>query len=71
MIYLGMIGSWQMLLALSVIGLLISPTIIALIDILKSKFTDNNKLIWVLVTLLGGFIGAILYFLIGRDQKVK
>ncbi len=66
-----MIGSWQMLLALSVIGLLILPTIIALIDILKSEFTDNNKLIWVLVTLLGGFIGVILYFLIGRDQKVK
>ena len=43
--------------------------IIALIDILRSKFHGNEKLIWVIVVLFLNVIGAILYFLIGRKQK--
>jgi hypothetical protein len=45
--------------------------IIALVDILKNEFTGNNKIIWVLVILLSWIIGAILYFFIGRNQKIK
>lgn len=46
--------------------------ILALIDILKSDFRgQNDKLIWALVVLLGSFVGAILYFLIGRNQKIS
>lgn len=65
-----MIGSWQIILILiAVLGII--PTIIALIDILKNKFEENNKIIWVLVVLFFNFIGAILYFTIGRKQKIK
>ncbi|MFI1770266.1 PLD nuclease N-terminal domain-containing protein [Thalassobellus citreus] len=53
----------------SLLGIL--PTIIALVDILKSEFTENNKIVWLLVVLFTNFFGAILYFLIGREQKIK
>lgn len=68
MIFLGFIGPWQIFLLLFVLVLLVTP-IIALIDILKSEFPGNNKLIWTVVVLLGSFIGAALYYFIGRRQK--
>ncbi|CAM1372219.1 conserved hypothetical protein [Tenacibaculum litoreum] len=70
MTYLGMIGVWQLILIL-IILLGILPTIIALVDILKSEFKGNNKIVWILVVLLANFFGAVLYFLIGREQKIK
>lgn len=48
----------------------IIPVVIALIDILKNEFEGNNKVIWVLVVLFLGIIGAILYYFMGRDQKI-
>ncbi len=53
-----MIGAWQfMLVAVVLLGI----TIVALVDILKSEFSGNNKIVWVLVVLLANFFGAILY----------
>jgi len=43
----------------------------ALVDILRSDFTGKNKIVWVLVVIFLPPIGTILYFLIGRKQKVK
>jgi len=72
MIALGFIGPFQMVLILGIVFLFgFIPTIIALIDILKSKFEGNNKIVWVLVVLFLNLIGAILYFAIGRNQKIK
>ncbi|WP_457617653.1 PLD nuclease N-terminal domain-containing protein [Lutibacter sp.] len=72
MTYLGIIGPFQMMLILGIVFLLgVIPTIIALIDILKSKFERNNKLVWVLVVLFFNLIGAILYFTIGKKQKTE
>jgi len=46
--------------------------ILALADIVKSDFRDQNaKLIWCLVVILLPVIGTILYYLIGRDQKIR
>lgn len=53
---------------LFLIIILIIP-VIALIDILRSEFTGNNKLIWVLVVIFFNIIGSILYLLMGRSQK--
>ena len=58
MIYLGMIGAWQLILILVVLFLGILPTIIALVDILKSEFKGNNKIVWILVVLFANFFGA-------------
>ncbi|WP_298285289.1 PLD nuclease N-terminal domain-containing protein [uncultured Lutibacter sp.] len=65
--FLGIIGSWQLILILCAFLI----PIIALIDILRSDFKGNEKLIWVLVVLFTSFIGTILYFLIGRNQRIK
>jgi uncharacterized BrkB/YihY/UPF0761 family membrane protein len=70
MTYLGMVGPWQIIIILTAF-LGIIPTIIALVDILKSKFNGNDKIVWVLVVLFLNLIGAILYFAIGRNQRVK
>ncbi|GAB1308254.1 hypothetical protein KH5_09370 [Urechidicola sp. KH5] len=65
---LGMIGPFQVLLILLVLVL----PIIALVDIVRSKFKgDNDKILWAVVVILAPFIGTILYFLIGRKQKVR
>ena len=66
-----MIGAWQLILILVVLFLGILPTIIALVDILKSEFKGNNKIVWILVVLFANFFGAVLYFLIGREQKIS
>lgn len=57
---------WQIIILVS-IGLFIY----SLVDILKSSFDNNNKLIWLLVVLLVPFLGSILYLFIGRKQKIK
>ncbi|WP_370391085.1 PLD nuclease N-terminal domain-containing protein [uncultured Winogradskyella sp.] len=66
-----MIGPWQIILILTTVFLGIIPTIIALIDIVKNEFSGNNKIVWLLVVLLGNFLGALLYFIIGRKQKLS
>ncbi len=42
----------------------------ALIDILRNEFTGSNKLVWLLAVVLVPLIGAVLYYFIGRDQKI-
>ncbi|WP_240729832.1 MULTISPECIES: PLD nuclease N-terminal domain-containing protein [Flavobacteriaceae] len=65
-----MIGPWQIILILiCLLGII--PTLIALIDILRNKFEGNNKLIWTLVVLFFNLLGAVLYFTIGKKQKIK
>ena len=67
---LGMPGGWEWLL---IFFILIIPGIFwfwALIDVLKSEFTNSaNKLIWVLVIILLPPLGAVLYLIIGRKQR--
>ncbi|WP_179314844.1 PLDc N-terminal domain-containing protein [Winogradskyella undariae] len=57
---------WQALVLLS-IGL----WIYCLIDILKNKFVQNDKLIWILVVIFIPFIGSLLYLFIGKNKKMK
>ncbi len=70
MIYLGILDIGQILVILTFMLIGLAPTIIALVDILKNDFTGNNKIVWVLIVLLGNFFGAVLYFLIGREQRI-
>lgn len=66
---LEVVEPWQILLILVLLLLLVTP-IIALVDILKSNFGGNDKLIWVIIVLVGSFVGALLYYIIGRKQKI-
>lgn len=62
-----MIGAPQIILIL----LIFLTPLIAITDIVRSEFTGNNKLIWTLVVIFFNFFGVLLYFLIGRKQKIK
>ena len=66
----GILGPQEIILILVVVGIFFLLPVIALVDILKNEFTGNNKIIWVLVILLSWIIGAILYYFIGRNQKL-
>lgn len=66
--YFLMIGPLQIFIILIFVFI---PSIIALIDIVKNEFPGNNKIVWLLVVLLGHFLGALLYFIIGRKQKLS
>lgn len=68
---LGFIGPQELFIFILIIPVFLIIPIIALVDILRNEFTGNNKLIWVLVILLSWLIGAILYFFIGRNQKIE
>ena len=71
LLFLGGLGGFELLLLLVFFLIPAILWIIALVDVLKSNFIDStNKLIWVLVIILFPIVGAIIYFLVGRNQKV-
>ena len=64
----------SLLSSLIVLAIFITPLvlwIIALVDIIKSDFYGNNKLIWLLLVILVPLLGAILYFFVGKKQKMS
>ncbi|GAB3950983.1 hypothetical protein GCM10028805_30180 [Spirosoma harenae] len=66
------IGAIELIVILAVGGLLFLLPIIALVDVIRSEFRgSNDKLIWVIVILFLNLIGAILYFFIGRNQRIS
>lgn len=65
-----LIGNLQwIIIIVTIVGVLL--TIFALIDILKSKFHGNDKIIWLLVVIFFNLFGVLLYFIIGTKQKIK
>jgi hypothetical protein len=58
------------LIVLVVLGLLAIPSILAFIDIMRSNFEGGKKIFWLLFVIFFSFIGAIVYFIIGRKQKI-
>jgi len=65
------LGPLALLMFLIVIGALMF-WLLALLDILRSNFTQGiNKLCWLLVVLFVPLIGPIIYFFMGRQQKIK
>ncbi|MCU4175069.1 PLD nuclease N-terminal domain-containing protein [Carboxylicivirga sp. N1Y90] len=63
-------GGPELILILLALLVLLLP-LWALISILKNNFEGSNKIIWVLVVLFLPFLGAILYFTIGRKQRIN
>ena len=46
--------------------------IYVLVDILKSEFTNSiNKVIWLILVLFTGPLGIVLYYAIGKKQKIQ
>lgn len=66
----GIIGPQELILLLSITVFVILIPIWALVDIVRSKFEGNMQLIWVIIVVFMSFLGAILYFAIGKNQKI-
>lgn len=54
-----------------IIIVLVLPVLICLIDVLKSNFKGNDKIMWVFILIFLNIIGALLYKFIGEKQKIK
>jgi len=54
------------------IGLLcLALWIFALVDIVRSRFRqDTTRIVWILIVIFLPVIGTILYYLIGREQRL-
>jgi hypothetical protein len=65
-----MIGIYELAVLIFLL-LIFLPFIIAFIDILKSDFSGNNKIVWLLAVIFVPFIGAVAYLIIGRKQKIN
>jgi hypothetical protein len=61
----------SVLLILFIILFIVLLPVFALISVLMGTFPANEKLIWVLVILFLPILGSILYFLIGRDRRIR
>jgi len=66
---LGMVGPWQIMLILG-FGLGIILPIIALVDIVRNDFRGNNKIVWVLIVIFFNVFGSIIYFALGKKQRI-
>lgn len=56
---------------LTVALILIGVWIYCLVDVLKGRFNNNDKLIWLITVILIPLIGSILYLVIGKRKKIQ
>jgi hypothetical protein len=72
LLFIGGIGPVEIIFLLLFIAAPLVLWLWALIDLLRSNFSDSTtKLIWAVVIIFIPLLGALLYLLIGRNQKVK
>lgn len=71
MTLLGIIGGPELIVLLLVAAFIFLIPIFALVDIVRSKFEGNMQLIWVIIVVCLNILGALLYFVIGRNQKIQ
>ena len=45
--------------------------ILAIIDLLGKEFSGSTKIVWVLVILFFPILGSILYFFLGKNQRIS
>ncbi len=70
MTFLFLFGGGIILTLLVILFIFLIP-LLALISALMSDFPGNEKILWVLIILLLPFLGSVLYFLIGRNQRTN
>jgi predicted membrane channel-forming protein YqfA (hemolysin III family) len=66
------IGIPELIVLVVLVGIFTIPFWIwAIINIVRSDFRDNGKIVWLLVVILLYTLGVVLYAFIGRKQKIK
>lgn len=64
-------GSTISVMLIVLVAAVIILFISALVSVLKGKFEGNGKIIWIVVILILPILGPILYFLIGKKQRIN
>ena len=49
--------------------LLILLPIFAIVDLIRSRIRDNDKVVWIIIIIIIPILGSILYFAIGKSQR--
>jgi len=70
MTFLFLFGGGIIITLLVIFFIFLLP-LLALISALMSDFPGNEKILWVVIILLLPFLGSVLYFLIGRNQRIS
>lgn len=63
-------GSGILITILVILFIFLLP-FLALISALMNTFRGNDKIIWILLIIFLPFLGSVLYFLIGRNQRTN
>lgn len=72
LLFIGSIGLLELVFLLLILGTPVVLWIWAAADLLSSRFANSiEKLIWIIVIAFLPVIGAILYLIIGRKQKLR
>ena len=58
---------WNLILPILVLQFILM--IVALIDVIRNKRTNGPFIMWILIIILGGIIGSIIYFVFGRRNN--
>ncbi len=69
MTFLFLFGGGLLITLMVVLFIFLIP-LLALISALTSEFPGNEKILWVLLIIFLPFLGSLLYFLIGRNQRI-
>ncbi len=67
------IGVLELVVVFAIFGVLVALplALLAILDVVRSDFRrDSDRVLWAIIVLSVPFIGPILYFLIGRKQKL-
>ena len=68
----GLGGPFDLLILFTVIFLVCLPTVFWIVEIVdvarRSFYEPNNKIIWILVVIFLHFIGALVYYFVGKKQ---
>jgi len=71
---MGVFSMYELIIiSVVLVGLLVLflPALLAIIDVVRSDFRrDSDRVLWAIIVLMVPVIGPILYFLIGRKQKL-
>ena len=67
----GMPELFMMLLIVVLVGLPLLLWLDCIVDIVKNEFHGSNKIIWLLLVVFIPLLGMILYYMVGKKQKIR
>jgi hypothetical protein len=68
---MGTFGFIEIILMLVILCIVVLLPLIALIDILKSKFQGNDAILMALIVIFVPLFGPIIYFVLAPSKKIK